>query len=197
MLYHRKEQNLICCCASTWSTSLHGQPLWVSSTWQGRCSGEQEDLMIERNLTAWFSRPNGKLVTYGPYAQDGVLTPESNQQVDIKNWSPLRSISVWSESSFARRIVGNPRHQGTKRGCSGSRPQPGPGWQNIIFLHQSLLQSFFKPQVDLNDGQFQSNAMSMVHFSTAMRYRLFLEKLNIAIVAIIFLDHRERLFCSF
>ena len=45
----------------------------------------------------------------------------------------LRSISVWSESSFARRIVGNPRHQGTKRGCSGSRPQPWPGWQNIIF----------------------------------------------------------------
>ena len=23
-------------------------------------------------------------MTYGPYAQDGVLTPESNQQVDIK-----------------------------------------------------------------------------------------------------------------
>jgi len=47
---------------------------------------------------------------------------------------------------------------------------------------------------------FQSDAMSMVHFSTAMRYRLFLERLNIAIVAIIFLDHRERLFfdyCSF
>ena len=128
ILYHRKEQSLICCCASTWSTSLHGQPLWVSSTWQGRCSGEQEDLMIQRNLTAWFSRPNGKLVTYGPYAQDGVLTPESNQQVDIKHWSPLWSISVWSESSLARRIVGNPRHQGTKRGCSGSRPQPGPGW---------------------------------------------------------------------
>ena len=41
---------------------------------------------------------------------------------------------------------------------------------------------------------FQSDAMSMVHFSTAMRYRLFLEKLNIAIVVIIFLDHRERLF---
>ena len=83
---------------------------------------------IQRTLTAWFPRPNGKLVTYGPYAQDGVLTPGSNQQVDIKNWSPLWRISVWSESSFARRIVGNPRHQGTKRGCSGSRPQPGPGW---------------------------------------------------------------------
>ena len=41
---------------------------------------------------------------------------------------------------------------------------------------------------------FQSDAMSMAHFSTAMRYRLFLEKLNIAIVAIIFLDHQERLF---
>ena len=41
---------------------------------------------------------------------------------------------------------------------------------------------------------FQSDAMSMVHFSTAMRYRLFLEKLNIAIVAIIFLYHRVRLF---
>ena len=38
---------------------------------------------------------------------------------------------------------------------------------------------------------FQSDAMSMVHFSTAMRYRLFLEKLNIAIIAIIFLDHRK------
>ena len=44
---------------------------------------------------------------------------------------------------------------------------------------------------------FQSDAMSMVHFSTAMRYRLFLEKLNIAIVAIIFLDHRERLFFDY
>ena len=164
ILYHRKEQSLICCCASTWSTSLHGQPLWVSSTWQGRCSGEQEVLFhiywkrlmqwlcsvcsywfwrgawnTWINLTAWFSRPNGKLVTYGPYAQDGVLTPESNQQVDIKNWSPLWSISVWSESSLARRIVGNPRHQGTKRGCSGSRPQPGPGWQNIDYQKQSLL----------------------------------------------------------
>ena len=32
---------------------------------------------------------------------------------------------------------------------------------------------------------FQSDAMSMVHFSTAMQYRFFLEKLNIAIVAII------------
>ena len=158
MLYNRKGQSLICCCASTWSTSLHGQPLWVSSTWQGGSSGEQEDLFhiyqtswmqwlcsvcsywfwrgagyTWINLTAWFSRPNGKLVTYGPYAQDGVLTPESNQQVDIKNWSPLWSISVWSESSFARRIVGNPRHQGTKRGCSGSRPQLGPGWQNIDY----------------------------------------------------------------
>ena len=37
----------------------------------------------------------------------------------------------------------------------------------------------------------------MVHFSTAMRYRLFLEKLNIAIVTIIFLDHRERLFFDY
>ena len=92
MLYRRKEQNLICCCASTWSTSLHGQPLWVSSTWQGGSSGEQEVLMIQRNLAAWFSRPNGKLVTYGPYAQDGVLTPESNQQVDIKNWSPFYEV---------------------------------------------------------------------------------------------------------
>jgi len=27
-------------------------------------------------------RPGGKLVTYGPYAQDGVLAPESNQHVD-------------------------------------------------------------------------------------------------------------------
>ena len=43
----------------------------------------------------------------------------------------------------------------------------------------------------------QSDAMSMVHFSTAMRYRLFLEKLNIAIVAIIFLDHREQLFFDY
>ena len=39
--------------------------------------------------------------------------------------------------------------------------------------------------------------MSMIHFLTAMRYRLFLEKLNIAIVAIIFLDHRERLFFDY
>ena len=39
--------------------------------------------------------------------------------------------------------------------------------------------------------------MSMVHFSTAMRYRLFLEKLNIAIVAIIFLVHRERLYFDY
>ena len=41
---------------------------------------------------------------------------------------------------------------------------------------------------------FQSDAMSMIHFSTAMQYLLFLEKLNIAIVSIIYLDHRERLF---
>jgi len=44
---------------------------------------------------------------------------------------------------------------------------------------------------------FQSDVMSMVHFSTAMRYRLFLEKLNIAIVAIIFLDHREQLYFDY
>ena len=44
---------------------------------------------------------------------------------------------------------------------------------------------------------FQSDAMSMVHFSTAMQYRSFLEKINIAIVAIIFLDHRERLFFDY
>ena len=42
--------------------------------------------------------------------------------------------------------------------------------------------------------KFQSDAMSMVHFSTAMQYQLFLEKLNIAIVAIIFLYHQEQLF---
>ena len=41
---------------------------------------------------------------------------------------------------------------------------------------------------------FQSDAMLILHFSTAMRYQLLLEKLNIAIVAIIFLDHQERLF---
>ena len=45
---------------------------------------------------------------------------------------------------------------------------------------------------------FQSDAMSMVHFSTAMRYQLFSEKLNIAIVAIIFFDHYwERLFFDY
>ena len=44
---------------------------------------------------------------------------------------------------------------------------------------------------------FLSDAMSMVHFLTAMRYRLFFERLNIAIVAIIFLDHRERLFFDY
>ena len=52
----------------------------------------------------------------------------------------------------------------------------------------------FRPRPLFN---FQSDAMSMVHFSTAMRYRLFLEKLNIAIVAIVFLDHRERLFFDY
>ena len=44
---------------------------------------------------------------------------------------------------------------------------------------------------------FQSDAMSMAHFSTAMRCQLFLEKLNIAIVAIIFLDHQELLFFDY
>ena len=44
---------------------------------------------------------------------------------------------------------------------------------------------------------FQSDAMLVVHFSTAMRYRLFLEQLNIAIVAFVFLDHRERLFFDY
>ena len=39
--------------------------------------------------------------------------------------------------------------------------------------------------------------MSMVHFSTAMRYLVFLEKLDIAIVASIFLDLRERLFFDY
>ena len=34
-------------------------------------------------------------------------------------------------------------------------------------------------------------------YTEAMRYRLFLEKLNIAIVAIIFLDHRQRLFFDY
>ena len=44
---------------------------------------------------------------------------------------------------------------------------------------------------------FQSDAMLILNFSTAMRYQLLLEKLNIAIVAIIFLDHRERLFFDY
>ena len=44
---------------------------------------------------------------------------------------------------------------------------------------------------------FQSDAMSMVHFSTAMRYQLFLKKLDIAIVTIIFLDHQEWLFFDY
>jgi len=35
------------------------------------------------NMAGKVLRPNGKLVTYGPYAQDGVLTPESNQQFDL------------------------------------------------------------------------------------------------------------------
>ena len=40
--------------------------------------------------------------------------------------------------------------------------------------------------------------MSMVHFLIAMRYRLFyLERPNIAIIAIIFLDHREQLFFDY
>ena len=34
-------------------------------------------------------------------------------------------------------------------------------------------------------------------YTEAMRYRLFLEKLNIAIIAIIFLGHRERLFFDY
>ena len=51
--------------------------------------------------------------------------------------------------------------------------------------------------LDLSDGQFSERYNVNGSFSTAMRYRLLLEKLNIAIVAIIFLDHRERLFFDF
>jgi len=35
------------------------------------------------NMAGKVLRPGGKLITYGPYAQDGVLSPESNQQFDL------------------------------------------------------------------------------------------------------------------
>ena len=62
------------------------------------------------------------------------------------------------------------------------------------YMRSDNLQLPFQTSAMVN---FQSDAMSMVHFSTALRYQLFLEKLNIAIVAIIFLDHQERLFFDY
>ena len=39
-------------------------------------------MMPGSHFLCLLARPGGKLVTYGPYAKDGVLAPESNQQVD-------------------------------------------------------------------------------------------------------------------
>ena len=63
-----------------------------------------------------------------------------------------------------------------------------------LFKNWEMTQTSKKTSTMVN---IQSDAMSMVHFSTAMRYRLFLEKLNIAIVAMIFLDHRDWLFFDY
>ena len=49
----------------------------------------------------------------------------------------------------------------------------------VSIFHVSLHNS-----IDLGDGQFSERCNVDGSFSTAMRYRLFLEKLNIAIVAI-------------
>ena len=45
--------------------------------------------------------------------------------------------------------------------------------------------------LDLSDGQFSERCDVDASFFNSDAYRLFLEKLNIAIVAIIFLDHRD------
>ena len=76
-------------------------------------------------------RPGGKLVTYGPYAQDGVLTPESNQQVEIWRNTPetirFYPVPVRFESTFTWPLVGDSRHHRTEGGWGGPGAQSGSG----------------------------------------------------------------------
>ena len=51
--------------------------------------------------------------------------------------------------------------------------------------------------LDLNDGQFSERCDVDGSFFNSDAIPIIFEKLNIAIVAIIFLDHRERLFFDY
>ena len=102
-----------------------------------------------------MSRPGGKLVTYGPYAQDGLLAPESNQQVEnfeetLKQQSRKSFCSVsfhplvWSESTFTWPLVGDSRHHRTEGGWGSPGAQFGSG---LTAPQNTSLWNFSSPRI--------------------------------------------------